>query len=64
MPEKPKAGAKSPAPAAVREERLAAALRANLKRRKAQDRAREAGEGAAPAASSPQSGHGPAKSGG
>lgn len=64
MPEKPKAGAKSPAPASVREERLAAALRANLKRRKAQGRAREAGEGAASAASSPQSGHGPAKSGG
>lgn len=35
---------RKPAPEASREERLAAALRANLQRRKAQTRARAAGE--------------------
>ena len=46
-------GDRKPAPksaSSARDERLAAALRANLRRRKAQERARAAGQDAAPSA--------------
>ena len=45
MPESPKPPPKPPVPAEDRAARLAAALRENLKRRKAQARAREAATG-------------------
>ncbi len=46
--------AKPPTPAEERTARLAAALRANLKRRKAQARAREAGAAAEPDPQAPK----------